>query len=212
MTQTLQGRRPTARTVRPVRPQPPPRPGRKRRLSRGYAILLLAMTYGSTIALLVVTVGFTSLVRSGAAPEGSLALQQAGAGDGHDHGGGGDHGGSRPNIRIEARHLGNLVLDVKAEVTMNQDRDPLIQAEVVAFTDMVQMPNVHTQGPLPLQAAPGKPGLYETTTELSMPGDYEVRIVVQDPVQGEKTTTVPVNATYGTDDTGQGRTTRGREP
>jgi hypothetical protein len=31
--------------------------------------------------------------------------------------------------------------------------------------------------------------------QLPMPGDYKIRVVVEDPVQGEQTTTVPVNTT-----------------
>lgn len=195
MTQTLQHRKPSAPRRNGAISRQPAQPAKRRRLSRGYSVFLLAMAYGCTVALLVVTVGFATLLRNGTAvTEEALQLQGAGGGGGHSHGN--NNSGPQPNIRIEARHLGNLVVDIKAEISMNQDNDPLIQAKVVAFTDMVQMPNVHTQGPLSLQPAPGRPGLYQTTTDLSMPGDYDIRVVVEDPVQGEKTVTIPVNATY----------------
>jgi hypothetical protein len=197
MTQTQRYRKPSVhhREGGSVRPSPKTRPGKtgkKRRLSRGDRLLLLAMTYGSAVALLLVTVGFTSLVRHGGTPQGTPQQQAAGTTN-HNHAA--HSSGPQPNIQIQTRHLGNLVLDIKAEVTMNQDRDSLMKAKVVAFTDMVQMPNAHSKGPLPLQEAPGKPGLYETTTQLPMPGDYKIRVVVENPVQGEQTTTVPVNTT-----------------
>jgi hypothetical protein len=195
MTQKTRHPKPSAhhREDRRVPPSPKARLGNKRRLSRGSLLLLLAMTYGSTVALLLVTVGFTTLVRHGGIPQGTSQLQPAGTGGNHNHA---RSSGPQPNIRIQTRHLGSLVLDIKAEVTMNKDRDSLMKAKVVAFTDMVQMPNAHSKGPLPLKEAPGKPGLYETTTQLPMPGDYKIRVVVEDPVQGEQTTTVPVLTTY----------------
>jgi YtkA-like len=180
MTQRTRERKPS------VRPTPRARPGRRSRLSRRYLLLLLSMAYGSTVALLLVTFGFTSLVRHGGTP-GGAHHQQAASGTEQAN-----HGGPQPDIRITARHVGNLVLDIKAEVTMNRG-DALMKAKVVAFTDMAQMPGAHIKGPLPLRESPGKPGLYETTTQLPMPGDYKIRIVVEEPVQGEQTTTVPVD-------------------
>lgn len=174
-----------------------PRPGKKRRLPRGSTAYLLAMTYGCVIALLVVTVGLTTLARDGTAVgQQAVQLQSAGGGDGHGHGGG-QEDVAKPNIEIEAQHVGNLVVNIRAEVSMNDDKDPLVKAKVAAYTDMVQMPGAHRKGPLVLQPTPGVPGSYETTTTVQMPGDYRVRIVVSDPVQGEKSTTVPVGIAYG---------------
>lgn len=178
----------------------PPRPAGGRRFPRGYSIVLLAMAYGSTIAVLVVAAGFTMLVRDGVSVtrEASVALERAGQIDGDEtttHSK--SAGRSSPvAIRIRARHLGNLMLGIRAKVTMNKPARALSQAKVVAFTDMVQMPGAHAQGPLPLQEVPASPGHYQTQVRLPMPGDYEVRIVVRDPVRGEETTTVPVGTTY----------------
>jgi hypothetical protein len=199
---------PAARPGGPGEPRKQPKPVRTRRLSRGVKLLLMAMTYGSAIALFVVGAGFTSVVRNGATPDGT---HRPAAGGGHDHqgaagtaGGRGphaNHDGPRADVRITARHLGNLVVDIKAEVSLNKDRDSLMKAKAVAYTDMVQMPGAHATGPFPLRAAPGEPGRYEATTTVPMPGDYKIRVVVEEPVRGEGTTTVVVGTTYG----GQGQ-------
>jgi RIO-like serine/threonine protein kinase len=57
---------------------------------------------------------------------------------------------------------------------------------------MVEMPGMHTKGPIPLRESAKRHGLYEGTINVPMPGDYEIRVVVQDPVQGEATTNISV--------------------
>lgn len=203
MSQTLRDRKPpvprrqkgSTRTPPPVKPSPAARGGRRRRLSRGHSVFLLAMTYGSAVALLVVVVGFASLVKNGAVPEGALG-PQAGAAGGHHHAN--NNGGPQPNIRIEARHVGNLVVDIKADLSLNKTRDAIMKAKAAVYLDMAQMPGAHAMGPLPLKPAQGKPGRYETMATVPMPGDYKLRVVVSDPVPGEKTTTVNVGTVpYG---------------
>src|SRR5256885_12900196 len=106
MTETLLNRKANQHR-RNARPSPKARVGGRQRLTRGNTLILLAMAYAATIALLVVSVGFTMLARSGTGIQRQPAAQAAGGDDGHDH------GGPRPDIKIQARHLGNLILDVK---------------------------------------------------------------------------------------------------
>jgi hypothetical protein len=146
---------------------------------------LLAMFYGSAIAMLVVAAGVGALltegVRSGTA--GSLAA------DGTQHEASLE--ASPADISIVAEHLGNQRVGIEARVTMNEQRRPLGQATVEAHLDMVQMPGAHMQGPLAL--VPGdEPGVYATVANVPMQGDYEIRVEMHDPVHAEAKEVVSV--------------------
>jgi hypothetical protein len=47
------------------------------------------------------------------------------------------------------------------------------------------MPLAHTQGPFPMRELAGQPGRYVADTTLPMPGHYEFRVQVQNPVRTE---------------------------
>lgn len=169
---------------------------RRRSLPRGQLLLLIGMTYGTVIALLLVSAGLVQLVRQGGMPAVAAAAQR-GTGQG-GHAGHGAQGGTNqaakdpaPDIRITAEHRGGLLLEVKAEVSMNKDRDPLIRAKGTVTVDMNDMPGSHTKGPLELTATK-KPGEYTAAVQLPMPGEYAVKVVLDSPVKGEATKVVPV--------------------
>ncbi|MQA95091.1 MAG: hypothetical protein GEV11_10755 [Streptosporangiales bacterium] len=167
-----------------------PRERKRRRLPRGQLVLLIAMAYGTIIALLLMTAGFVTLARQGV-PAAAQPPARPGASAGHQGHAAAKATGPAPDIRITAEHRGGLLLEVKAVVSMNNDRDPLIRAKANVTVDMADMPGSHTKGPLELKAT-AKPGEYTAAVPLPMPGDYKVRVVVDSPVRGEATTTVPV--------------------
>jgi hypothetical protein len=147
-------------------------------LPRGDAGTLLAMFYGSAIAVLVVAAGVGALLTEGLKSDtaGSIAA------DGTQHEASLES--SPADISITAEHLGNQRVGIEARVTMNEQRRPLGQARVEAYLDMVQMPGAHAQGPLDLR--PGnQPGVYTTVTTVPMLGDYEIRVEMHDPVHAE---------------------------
>jgi len=85
------------------------------------------------------------------------------------------------DIAVRASHGGNLQLAIRARVSIN--RQPVIQAQVAAWTDMTAMPRAHRQGPIPMGAVPGRPGLYETRTKVPMVGEYAVEVRATGPVK-----------------------------
>lgn len=167
----------------------------------GYAVSLVAIWYGMTMAVLLIITGLVFL----AVPGGTNAAAQAGQGHAsHDHSSH-DHSTSNQTpadrrrdspveIAVTARHLGNLQVAITATVTMNGS-DALTDAGPVAHTDMVQMPGAHTQGPLRMTAVPGRPGTYITRTAVPMPGDYDVRVAVHSPQHTTASTTLAVGTT-----------------
>lgn len=185
MTKTLPNRKASAQRRRNTLP-PNARAVGRQHLTRGYTLLVLAMAYAATIALLVVSVGFTTLARTGTGIQRRPAARSAAGVTGQNQ------GGPRPNIKIRARHLGNLVVNVKADVSLNKAHNALMKAKVALYTDMVQMPQMHAEGPIPMRESSKRHGLYEATTNVPMVGDYKLRVVVQDPVKGEATTTFSV--------------------
>jgi len=152
-------------------------------LSNAYRAILGGLAFGTTLAVAVVIVGLVFL------------FQESGAGvpaQGAAHDPVEPSGPAQAAIEVEARHLGNLQVELAATVTMNDSRRELTQADVVAYTDMVEMPGGHTQGPIVLTEAPGQPGRYVAETEVPMVGDYEVHVEVRSPVQGDAHATVTV--------------------
>ena len=154
----------------------------------GYRDVLAVMGFGMTIALSVVVFGLI------------LLSQQVVLGTGVDEP---DHDheealvdrqaqSSPVNIEIDAKHLGSLEVQIEALVTMNEPKRGLTQAQVVAYTDMVEMPRAHPKGPLSMEPVPGQPGRYTVRSRQVMLGTYKVRVVVRQPVQGEASVVVPV--------------------
>jgi hypothetical protein len=176
--------RSTARGRRPAR----------RRLPRLYQATLAAMAFGMAFSLVLVSVGLASLSgespasddsRPGAQPNLEIANSNGHDHSDHDHSKAGDAAkGAVADVRVKARHVGNLKVEIAAYVTMNEQERALTQAQVVAYTDMVEMPMSHTQGPLPMLAAAGNPGWYVTQTTVPMLGEYDIRVEVQAPVRG----------------------------
>jgi YtkA-like len=100
----------------------------------------------------------------------------------------GDGPGGPVAVDVTTTNRGHLTVAIDASVTV--DAEPLTQAEVVAYTDMTDMPLAHPQGPLPMREVAGEPGRYVAETMLPMPGGYEFRVEVLSPVQGEQRRTM----------------------
>jgi YtkA-like len=147
-----------------------------------YRVTLAAMGFGLTTALGLLFLGFVSL--SGEQPQDEARRGVAAGGT----------ASSPVSVDIEAHHLGELELGIRAAVGLNETKEPLTEADVVAYTDMTEMPLAHTEGPLRMTAVPGEPGIYETRTQVPMVGHFEVRVVVRSPVKGEAKKVVRVGA------------------
>jgi hypothetical protein len=93
-----------------------------------------------------------------------------------------------PVVDVAVTNLGHFMVTIDASVTVNDQ--PLTQAELVAYTDMIEMPLAHTQGPLPMRERVGEPGRYVAETMVPMPGEYEVRVRLRSPVQSEQRQTL----------------------
>jgi hypothetical protein len=97
-------------------------------------------------------------------------------------------GDSRPRrsvgVDVRVTNLGHFTVTIDASVMV--DDQPLTKAEVVAYTDMTEMPLAHPQGPLPMRELVGEPGRYVAETMVPMPGEYEFRVRVRSPVQSEQ--------------------------
>lgn len=173
---------------RPRRPADRP-DGERALLAPAYRAALAAMGFGMTVALAIVVVGLVLLggeessevgAASQPAQESSRATEPSGES--------GSPAASPLDIAIEAEHRGNLELDILARVSIQGNA--LFKADVVAYTDMLQMPQAHAQGPLAMEEV--EPGIYTTRTAVPMVGDYEVRVEVRSPVTGEGRKVVPV--------------------
>ena len=81
---------------------------------------------------------------------------------------------------------------IQASVSPSQTGKPLAAAKPVAFTDMVQMPQAHASGPIPMKPLPGRPGVFAAKSAVPMPGDYKVTVRVKGPKSGTQTETVSV--------------------
>lgn len=178
-----------------TRAQARARPGRRNRpkpanvVPTGYAVSLLAIWYGTTLAAVLAAAGLLLLPPN--QPGGTAAKV------GHDHSshGGAAHGvagsPSPTDIQVSARHLGDLRVAVTAAITQNGS-DALTDARPTARTDMVQMPGAHAQGPLLMGAVPDRPGTYTVQTRVPMPGDYRVTVELHLPHHTTASTTVNV--------------------
>ncbi len=180
-----------------TRAQAPAPPGRRNRpkpanvVPTGYAVSLLAIWYGTTLAAVLAAAGLLLLPPN---QPGGTAANVGHDHSSHSHGGAaqGVAGSSSPtDIQVSARHLGNLRVAVTAAITQNGS-DALTDARPTARTDMVQMPGAHTQGPLLMEAVPDRPGTYTVQTRVAMPGDYEVTVELHSPHHTTASTTVLV--------------------
>jgi hypothetical protein len=91
-------------------------------------------------------------------------------------------------VDVTVTNLGNLRVTIDASVTVGDET--LAEADVVAYTDMIEMPLAHTQGPLAMRERPDEPGRYVTETTVPMPGGYEFRVRVRSPVPTEQRRTL----------------------
>ena len=185
-----------ARAAPVARPAGHPRKGRNRAAARpdvlglGWGVLL-AMGLGMVLGLCVVATGLFVLAHEDVSPAGAAASTEvsssvqtsAGAQHGRVH----SHGQPSPaRIDIQARHLGNLELEITSSVTMSESGRQLTQGDVVAYTDMVEMPTSHRQGPIPLREVPNRPGVYTARAKVPMAGNYDVSVEVRQPVRAKE--------------------------
>jgi hypothetical protein len=155
------------------------------------------MGIGMTIALVIVGVAlFTGIgARPIATATGTGAPDGAATGhQGHDPADGATRGSATPttldpktaaNIRVSVKHLGDLQLLIEADVASRQSDAALIKADVVASTDMTEMPGSHYKGDIKLDDVEGRPGRYAAITKVPMVGQYDVRVRSNSPLKGE---------------------------
>jgi hypothetical protein len=154
------------------------------------------MGIGMTISLVIVGVAlFTGI---GARPIASVTGTGTGATAGSGHEGhdasGGQAGGSTTattvdprtaaNVKISAKHLGNLQVLIEADVASKQSNSALIKANVVASTDMTEMPGSHYDGNIKLEDVDGRPGHYAAITKVPMVGQYDIKVQSISPLKG----------------------------
>lgn len=165
-------------------------------VSSGHLRILVAMWIGTIIAGLVMAAGFRLLaypmidLSSVAAQDGSPSRDQDGYAVGTAPSGG------EAKVDVEARHVGNLQVEIEALVK-SLDGEPLSRGRVVAYTDMTEMPGAHVQGPLRLTEDVDQPGLYAGRIPVTMPGDYEVNVRVREPIRGEASKSIVVSTVQG---------------
>jgi len=85
-------------------------------------------------------------------------------------------------IDVTARHLGDLKVLIEAQITAPTTYDPITKARVVAYTDMVVMPQAHRQGPIQLAELSDRKGVYQGMTTVAMIGEYDVHVEVLQPM------------------------------
>lgn len=88
------------------------------------------------------------------------------------------------NVEVSARHLGNLQVLIEADVASKQSNAALIKADVVASTDMTEMPGSHFKSNIKLEGVDGRPGHYAAVTKVPMVGQYDVKVQSTSPLQG----------------------------
>ena len=138
---------------------------------------LMGVCVGVSLALVLGAVAFiTTRPGEQAATAGPAPSASAG------RGGAGTAQQPAAIIDVTARHLGNLQVQVEAQVSAPTSYDPITMAQVVAYTDMVAMPLSHRQGPIVMAEASGRKGLYQAVTTLPMPGEYDIAVEVKRPM------------------------------
>jgi hypothetical protein len=176
----------------PTRPTRPARPDvyaeRVAAFRRG---LVVGIGAGLSIALVIAAVAFLTGVGTGLggapqaraqAPAAPVAGQQA------------PQPPAGASVQVRARHVGALKVRIEAEVgaASARTRGGLQKAEVVAYTDMVEMPMSHRQGPIAMREVPGRPGIYQAESTVPMMGRYDVHVEVRSPLTGSAHETIDV--------------------
>ncbi|MFC7533636.1 hypothetical protein [Actinoplanes sp. GCM10030250] len=132
---------------------------------------VMGLCVGVTLAL-VFAIGVFLVVRPTAAPVASAPAETAAP------------AGNQPQaaVDLKLRHLGDLKLQIEAQVSAPGSYDPIAKGQVAAFVDMVAMPQSHLQGPIVMAEVGGRPGVYQALTSVSMVGEYAVTIEVRQPM------------------------------
>jgi YtkA-like protein len=164
-----QGRQPVG-SRRPAKPRRPgrPQPRRSRPFRQG---LLLGICLGMTGALLVGVIGFLATRPRTVTPVAAPTTASAAA-----------RQNPQAAISIVSEHLGDLQVRIEAKVSAPGSYNPITKGQVVAYTDMVAMPQAHKQGPLVMAEVSGKPGVYEAMSNVPMAGEYNVIVEVKMPM------------------------------
>ncbi|MEV1288533.1 hypothetical protein [Micromonospora sp. NPDC049679] len=163
---------PTKRPVRAPRSVRTRHPHEGRSYRQGF---LLGMSVGMSLALVLGVVAFI-VTRSGVA---SVPAPAAASATGRP-----TEQNRQPQAAIDvtARHLGNLQVQIEAQVSSPGSYDPITMGQVAAYTDMVAMPMSHRQGPIMMAESGGRRGLYQAVTTLPMTGEYDIMIEVKQPM------------------------------
>lgn len=88
------------------------------------------------------------------------------------------------NVKVSAKHLGNLQVLIEADVASKQSNAALIKADVVASTDMTEMPGSHYNSNIKLEDVDGRPGHYAAVTKVPMVGQYDIKVQSRSPLKG----------------------------
>lgn len=172
------GRKGAKKTRRSTNRRPLPR---ARSSSGPLSTTLVAMALGMGVALLLVAVAVTLLPEKVGRIETKRTATSSGKGK------------SPLEVSIKTRNAGGLQLQIAARLDVNGQA--LTKATAVAYADMASMPGSHTVGPLPMQEVPGSPGVYGAQAPVSMPGEWKVRVEVQQPLKGRATKTMFMGVT-----------------
>ncbi|MGN9907471.1 hypothetical protein ACTMTJ_07930 [Phytohabitans sp. LJ34] len=137
---------------------------------------VLGLSVGMSLALVLAVVAFV-LTRPQTSPPASTtaAATTANSDAGHQQ-------QAKAAIAITARHLGNLRVQIDAQVTAPVSYDPISMGQVVAYTDMVEMPMSHRKGPIVMAELGNRKGTYQAVTTLSMIGEYDIMVEVKQPM------------------------------
>jgi YtkA-like protein len=138
--------------------------------------LVLGVCLGMTAALLVGVLGFLVTRPTATAPAAAPATTAKV-----------DDRRTPPQaaIAVTSEHLGDLQVQIQAQVTAPETYDPITKGQVVAYTDMVAMPKMHRQGPIMMAEVSGRPGVYQALTTVPMIGEYHVTVEVKQPMASQ---------------------------
>lgn len=158
-----------------VRRGQPRRPARGPGRTRSVPGFLLGLCVGTTLSLVFGVVVFL-VTRPEATPQTAppAATQTAG-----DQGGAGQ---PQAAVDVTVRHLGDLKVQIEAQISAPGSYDPITKGQVAAYTDMVAMPMAHRQGPIVMSEAAGRPGVYQALTTVAMVGEYDVTVELRQPM------------------------------
>lgn len=140
--------------------------------------MILGICVGMTFALLVGALGFLMTRPTAVAPgPASAPAEQRAPGQ---QAGGQDQPSA--SIDVTAEHVGDLQVRIEARVSAPGSYDPITKGQVFAYTDMVSMPLSHKKGPIVMAEVAGRPGTYQTVTQVPMIGEYNITVEVRQPM------------------------------